>query len=115
MNPTNEQIIEVLQAYDKFICEQNGTECTSRGFAVTHRESIPNEGCELIHVSYKSDEESEYHPATTSVVAYEDGTIFCTEDWDFYPSVVDSISNYNWICANNAQRGVLFLGFPKLF
>lgn len=115
MKPTNEDIIDVLKSYDEYVCAQADYECTSGDFQVTQRVDLPSQSCELVHVKYKEEEISECHPSETSVLVYNDGTIFVTFDWDFYPEDINSIGDYEWICANTAQTAILLDGLPRVF
>lgn len=114
MKPTNEEIIGILKNYDEFICAQNDTECTTSDFAVIHREDISNEECEFVCVEYKFKEGNKTHRSETSVLVYNDSTVFVTEDWNIYPTDIYSIDIYRWICANNGMSAILLNGLPRL-
>ena len=115
MKPTNEDIIDVLKRYDEYIYAQYNSDCNTSEYKITQREDVSADDCELVHVECTTNEDGELITSETSVLVYEDGTVFVTVDWDSYPEDEESICDFDWICANNAQMAILLDGLPRIF
>lgn len=115
MKPTNEEIIKVLKGYDAYICAMYNSDSDTSEYKITQRTDVSADYCELVHVEYTTNEDGELCSSETTVLVYEDGTVFVTVDWSSYPVYEEQICDFDWICANNMREGILFNGLPRLF
>lgn len=106
---TNAQIESIVAEYDKMIAGDNASSI----HRVTDRTDI-GDGVELVTIAYYDNDTKERNPDTTTMVVYDTGDVFCSDDWEKSPQDRNTIGDYDWVHVNTCLPAIVFKGLPRI-
>lgn len=106
---TNEQIETIVAEYDKMIAG----DYASSLHRVTDRTDI-EDGVELVTIATYINDTNERYLDTITMVVYDTGDVFCTDDWSKSPQDHTTIGDYDWVHANTGLTAFVINGLPRL-